>query len=334
VNPRIKHRRGVASIIGGVFLILIIISAYAFFMMSNNATNDLQTTINNQSSLDEDKNQESLSLNYMVPNPDANGVVIAVVNSGPKTMTINYIGINDVSNNGIYDFSEPSGNANINPGDMSSYNIVPTSNSFQAGHTYRIKLITSKGSIFSFNYPNLIPTTNSLPSISSAPAISSGQPCYILTGSNFASSASITIDVTPGSTGYPMDITALNSGLFSTYFNQLSYGTYSITATDTSHGTTGTTILRVTPYIVLSPNSLQSPDLDFTVKGSGYPKSSTINILFDNSPQATSSTDPSGVFTVNMHLTGISAGSHIVVAEYHGTHPDFLSASNIFTVKP
>jgi hypothetical protein len=332
----------VASILGGVFLILIIISAYAFFMMSNQATSNLQTTINNQSSLDEDKNQENLSFNYIGLNQDNTSVVLAVVNTGSKTITINYIGINDVSaNTGIYDFSEPLGNPNINPGDISSFNIIPISNNFQTGDIYSIKLITSKGSVFSFNYPSKIALTNPPPSTSTTPAIQNQQKCYILSGSYFAQSDTfLTINIT--SNGNPVDsyTTPASDGYCSAYLKQLPYGIYTVKLSD-SNAVSAVAPLTITPYIVLSPASQSSKDsAPITIKGTGFPASSTlaITILFDNSQQVTTPaqifTDSTGSFTATMQVSGKTAGSYVVIANYYGSNPDFLSASNIFTVSP
>lgn len=329
MNHRVNNRRGVASIIGGVFLVLIIISSYAFFMLSNKATSELQTTINNQSTMDEEKNQESLSFSYIVKNPDNTGVVLAVVNSGSKTITINYIGVNDKSADGIYNFSKPIGNPNINPGDISSFNITPQSQSIELGHIYRIKLITNKGSVFSFNYPSQLTLSNSFPVISLTPAIYNGGQSYILSGSYFAGAMtgqsisvyvnSIQVNSFPAPTGY-----------FSIYLDQLPYGIYTITATD---GNSITTSLTVTPYFNIDPNPSPTPPHHITVTGTGYYASSTISILINGAMQVTTPdpvvTDSHGTFTADIDISGKSAGRYIIEAK----SPQ-VSASNILVISP
>ncbi|MGD0804541.1 MAG: hypothetical protein ABSA11_10780 [Candidatus Bathyarchaeia archaeon] len=329
MSPKVDHRRGVASIVGGVFLILIIISSYAFFIMSNRATTDLQNTISTQSTLEENKGQENLSINYVVPTLDKNnntdGIILEVINSGSKPVTIMYIGVSDASV-GIYNFSEPIGNQNLNPGEIGSYN-VPISSQVD---NYVIKLITSKGSIFSFSYnPSL---TNLIPTLTVTSGIQDGQQGYILSGSNFVSGSTINVTITSGGNLVnTTKSTVLKSGLFSTYLTQLHNGTYTINAMNHTVILANTT-LNVTPYLVLTPdNSQASKNVDVTIKGSGYPANQQgILIFFDSTSVILTdpiTTNKSGAFNTTITVKGKSIGTHIITAQYLD-----YKASNIFTV--
>jgi hypothetical protein len=315
LNPKVKRRSGIASIIGGAFLILIIISSYAFFAFSNKATNDLQSTINNQNSLSEKRNQEDLSFDYIVPNQDNNGLVLAVINSGSIQITVKYVGINDVLT-GNYDFYQPLGNPDIKQGDRNSFNI-PIVGTYNPADTYHIKLITSTGRIFSFSYPSLLNHYSSVSSISITPVIQENERKYIITGFNFTG---------PVTGAMIQGVNAL-SRVFSTYLDQTPVGTYTITAADTN-GHQASTIFSVTPYITLSPNPTTFTPNQLTIQGSGYPPASPITIRFNNVVQTPGITTRSnGTFTAVIDIIGIGKGNYPVEAKSGN-----IVASNIFTI--
>jgi archaellum component FlaG (FlaF/FlaG flagellin family) len=184
------YKRGVASIIGGVFIILIILSGYAFYVFSNSVTNDLQSTFKKMSILDDEKNQERLIINNCVSDPSEHtGLVLDVTNSGQNTILIRYIGT--LNNEGIdsgvqYNFTDvkllDETKEYIEPGQSLLY-LVPIA-SFNVEGSYIIKIITERGSIFSVFYSNKY--FFDIPSITlSSSSGEQGQP-VIISGYNFA----------------------------------------------------------------------------------------------------------------------------------------------------
>ena len=204
MNYRLAHKRGVASIIGGVFIILILIAGYAFFALSSQATNDLQKTLREVSQLDLDKSKEDI-ISVLFPYPTSSN--IDVVNSGPKLVKINYIGwINEGEINPRYHFSKwdleiPSnGFASLTIGlDLSGY---------------IVKIITERGNIFTVSPDGSSP----IPSVVISPLNGlAGRTITITGGLDFRSNRRITItfDQVPVTTT-PSPIISDNSGAFVT----------------------------------------------------------------------------------------------------------------------
>ena len=204
MNYRLAHKRGVASIIGGVFIILILIAGYAFFALSSQATNDLQKTLREVSQLDLDKSKEDI-ISVLFPYPTSSN--IDIVNSGPKLVKINYIGwLNEGEINPRYHFSKwdleiPSnGFASIALGlDLSGY---------------IVKIITERGNIFTVSPDGSSPIPSVVIGPLNGPA---GSTITITGGLDFRSNRriAITFDQVPVTTT-PSPIISDNSGAFVT----------------------------------------------------------------------------------------------------------------------
>ena len=183
MNYRLTHKRGVASLIGGVFIILIIIAGYTFFSLSSQATNDLQKTLREVGQLDLDKEKEDIAVSA-IASPTEFRTIFNITNSGPKLVKINYLGwINEGEPNPEYHFSEwdleiPScGFASIAIGfDMSGY---------------VVKIITERGNIYTVSPLNgLLPN----PSVEVMPTSgAAGSSVSITGGSGFRSNRKITV---------------------------------------------------------------------------------------------------------------------------------------------
>jgi hypothetical protein len=233
---RSKSRRGVASIIGGVFLILIILSAYAFFVMSNQTTNDLQSTIRAMNTFDDDKKQENIKFNNVVS--DGTNLIISISNQGSKMVNITYIAwLNTEKQNANYNITTPLVYIHdqavyglvINPGNFTIYNL----NVKCTDCSYKIKAISDRGNIITASYPFVSPSTTSISLLQNFKHYNEPS-TVIISGSGFTVNSNIDIkfdDVIVGSS-----ITDA-SGSFSTTFSVSStesIGAHNVKAIDSN----------------------------------------------------------------------------------------------------
>jgi len=133
--PSNSHRKGVASIIGGVFLILIIIAGYTFFAMNNIMTNELEDVKRDMNKLDEARSQENILIQLYQVNK------INVTNLGKELIAVRYIATAS-SPDVDYTFNDYKGinERFINPGKTFATAITVSGD-------YTIVVITDRGSI-------------------------------------------------------------------------------------------------------------------------------------------------------------------------------------------
>jgi hypothetical protein len=231
---RLHSKRGVASIIGGIFLILIIISAYAFFVMSNQATNDLQSTIRAMNSADDNKKQENIVINNVIHRDTY--LKINIANQGPNYTNIIYIStLNQEKPNDYYNFTKV--NLYISPG---NFTILKIGVANETG-VYQIKAISSNGNVFAATYPFVSQTSTS---ISLIPNNGEHETSVTISGSGFTPNSAISIEfdnikIATSSTD------AL--GLFSTTVPiSASLGAHNVKATDSNLFFASATFTRTT----------------------------------------------------------------------------------------
>jgi uncharacterized membrane protein YqhA len=141
----------VASIIGGAFIILIILSAYAFFVFNNMETNDLQETRRYMSQMDEERVQEKVSFSEVTIN-GVTGLKFTVTNISSKLITLNYTCTLKTSDQ----YTQYTWNI-IRQQDLYAYldpgkpTLIELTNIDTSG-TYQIDLISDKGSVFTVFY--------------------------------------------------------------------------------------------------------------------------------------------------------------------------------------
>ena len=195
--------RAVASIIGGVFLILIILSAYAFFVMSNKETNDLQSTIKTMNTADDNKKQENIILSNIflarasdgtyLRMPDGSYILkINISNQGQADVNITYIGYYEEQSNNPYTFTKIRPTTGvvglvISPEQSreQDINVPDTTGNFQ------IKAISDKGNILTATYPFVSQSTTSISLVQT----NGGQgESVILSGSGFTKDSPISIE--------------------------------------------------------------------------------------------------------------------------------------------
>ena len=146
-------RRGIASIIGGVFIILIILSVYAFYSLNNVATNDLQETRRYMSQLDEERSLEKLMLSGVTKY--GTQFFLSVTNLSSKIVIIEYVctqKMNDPkAQYTVYSLAEDDMYRYLDPGITTPVLIAGV----DTEGVYKIDLITNKGSIFTTFFYNV-----------------------------------------------------------------------------------------------------------------------------------------------------------------------------------
>ena len=147
-------RRGIASIIGGVFIILIILSVYAFYSVNNVATNDLQETRRYMGQLDEERSSEKISLGGVTTYGNT-GFFLLVTNLSSKIVIIEYVctlKTSDLASQyNVYGVAEDEGYRYLDPGITTPVLIAGV----DTKGSYKIDLITNKGSIFTTFFYNV-----------------------------------------------------------------------------------------------------------------------------------------------------------------------------------
>ena len=153
-----KDRKAVSSIIGGAFLVLIITSGYAFYVLSNRQMNDFQKVLTNMRSDDIDRGQESIRtmwLNYT----DTTHLTLKIQNIGTKSVRVTSIGVHDKSGlDEVTPYPEDQyyypQDVYIEPSRVATFLItVPGLDPFQTDYSYIIQVVTERGNTFESGYP-------------------------------------------------------------------------------------------------------------------------------------------------------------------------------------
>jgi len=146
-----RHRRAVGSIIGGIFVLLILAMGYTMYMFGNQSINAEQQIINNMRTFDIERSQETFRT-VSGPTLDLGNQKLDIVlqNVGPLPSTITNIGVW----NGIK-WSYSSFHVLINSGESHAFTVtVPGIQEDQPNWTYMVQFITARGNLYCVGYPN------------------------------------------------------------------------------------------------------------------------------------------------------------------------------------
>jgi hypothetical protein len=146
-----KTRRGVGSIIGGAFLVLIMIIGYAFYVMSNQSVNEFQSILSDMRKLDVDREQEHLYIKTV--SPSSTGLSTDIVNDGPNIINIIYTCYRDISDpTDPYHYTSLGGDGIwIDPSASKPIPIdIPGYSSYGS---YSIRLISDRGKAYTSSWP-------------------------------------------------------------------------------------------------------------------------------------------------------------------------------------
>ncbi|MCW3984869.1 MAG: hypothetical protein NWE91_00410 [Candidatus Bathyarchaeota archaeon] len=146
---KLSHdKRGAGSIIGAVFILLIIMSGFTFYTLNINVTEDYTTTLKDMQELDFRKNKESIEFKS-VSKTSGDKLNITVKNTGSYQIHLIWLGIfNETATPDTQDYYEL--DVYADPDDTVTN--IGSSVTISAGHL-RIQLVTKLGNTFGTSYP-------------------------------------------------------------------------------------------------------------------------------------------------------------------------------------
>ena len=143
-----KRRKGVGSLIGAIFVLLILVSGYSLFLFNAKSQTEYQNILTEMHQRDLEQSQEYIEFKRVTTNED-NKLQMTVKNHGSHTSHLLFIGVFDktaVPENQTYF------NADIYIGSTETVIYDSPSIMFQDGHTYEIQIVSSFGNVFSSEY--------------------------------------------------------------------------------------------------------------------------------------------------------------------------------------
>jgi hypothetical protein len=166
----LRSRRGIGSILGGAFLVLIMLIGYTVYTFSIQAINDQQQVLSDMRAYDIERSREAFKSDSE-PLWSTNHLNVSIQNIGPMTTNIIWIGI---WNGTHWNYSLTQVQVlNETDGTWGAFNppIIMKSGSYQKfgaiipgvkdaeeikgkDWTYRLQFLTDKGTIFEVGYPD------------------------------------------------------------------------------------------------------------------------------------------------------------------------------------
>ena len=156
-----KKRRGVGSIIAGVFVVLIILAGFEFMQINQQAEDNYQKTVSKMQEFDISKSQEDLKITYYkTSGGTTDGVPLKiefkVKNNGPELINLKYASVFlDGQRIGYNQLLYEPMTLSLLPSETSSIQTLYCNDKPDDGlwlepdEKYSIKLVTEKGNIFS-----------------------------------------------------------------------------------------------------------------------------------------------------------------------------------------
>ncbi len=148
MRPRGKYRKAAGSILGAVFILLIILSSYSINQLSARMQSDYQGAVTRANQVDVDKKREDVQI-YNTWEDGLHRLGFGVINRGSTTLKIKYVGVFDQTTepetHNYYNYS-----LEIRPYEnVTASSIIPINSS----KTYLIQLITVRGNVFDAAFP-------------------------------------------------------------------------------------------------------------------------------------------------------------------------------------
>jgi len=144
-----QDKRGIGSIIGAVFLILILLSGYAFYALNFNVTRDYTEILQDMQQLDLERNKENIE--FVIVSFNLNRLNLTINNIGSCQSHLIWLGIfNETVTPNIQDYYRI--NFYINPAETVT-NVGNSSVDNFEGQKRVIQLVTELGNTFSYTYP-------------------------------------------------------------------------------------------------------------------------------------------------------------------------------------
>jgi hypothetical protein len=146
-----RDKRGIGSLVGAAFLILILLSGFAFYMLEVNITDEYRETLGTMDELDLKKEQEKIEF-VSVSTTEEDKLDITVKNTGPHQTHLIWLGVFDETttppHQNYYRL-----NRYINPAETETgIGLTEMDGEILEGHQYTIQVITELGNIFIYSY--------------------------------------------------------------------------------------------------------------------------------------------------------------------------------------
>jgi len=143
-----RNDRGAGSIIGAIFILLILVTGFAFYRIDVSVTEDYTKTVQDMGQLDQKRNKEKIEFTS-ISITTANKLNITVKNTGSYQTHLIWLGLtNKTANTQEYFIIS----FYINPAET-EVNVQNASISITEGHEYIIQLVTELGNSFDYKYP-------------------------------------------------------------------------------------------------------------------------------------------------------------------------------------
>jgi hypothetical protein len=141
-----RDRRGAGSIIGAVFILLILLSGFTFYILNVNVTEDYNRTLQDIQQLDLKRNKEQIEFTSILITID-NKLNITVKNTGSYQVHLIWLGVfNKTSTPETQQYF--SQDTYINPG--TTVTSIGTNIAVTTSSKYVIQLVTELGNVFNY----------------------------------------------------------------------------------------------------------------------------------------------------------------------------------------
>jgi hypothetical protein len=213
-------KKGVGSVIGAVFIVLIILSGFTFYELSLLNMNDYTATTTAMDMVDRDRSNEKLSILSVQITSD-NKLNITVKNIGSLQSNVIWLGLFNQSvtpeNQGFYSTSEP-----ISIGEtqsfLSPFKVTPD-------QKYTVQLITELGNIFDYALYSASQVKLDLSLIAAPPTVyQSNNITLLLTVTNNNQEGVVAENITVSLTAIPSTLTSVLSAPTSLNIDSLAPG--------------------------------------------------------------------------------------------------------------
>jgi hypothetical protein len=170
-----QHNRGVGSIIGAVFVALILLSGLTFYAVTQDITQHYNNTMSSMGDMDWNRNQENIVIKQIAIT-STNNLTVTAENDGPIQSHLIWLGIfNKTANpeNQTYQAL----NEFVNPGDS---NNITSYFTVIAGHKYVVQLVTELGNVIESKFYPANYVTCSLTLVPIPPTVYQGNNITVL----------------------------------------------------------------------------------------------------------------------------------------------------------
>jgi len=154
------NKRGTGSIVGAAFLVMILLTGYAFYFLNFDVTEDYNKTLQDMRELDLKQNKESIESTSVSITADEK-LNMAVKNTGSYQTHFIWLGVfNKTSTPETQQYSSLS--THVDPGESATG--IGSTITVTSGSQYVIQLVTELGNVFNYDlYPITITGPDTIP---------------------------------------------------------------------------------------------------------------------------------------------------------------------------